>query len=333
MLAVTLTACGIENPAKSPLSGNEYGGTNYETTMDGLEAAGFVNIETVEETTTAPHLAGTVQSVSIDGRTNYTTGNTWESTVPVVVKYYTLETLDAFMDITDQGGEGKPEFSIETNLPDKTELILTLSNNNLYTEQQTITVKSGKATSEPFTEEHDQPLAGDYTLTVVMEMDEQPYGVKTKLGTTGECLTGELTDVSEVTGNTYLFKEIQYNSAYTEPEAIPAEEMMKLLEDAMQAGFENNFTITLEGYLYTVNVWQDGLAMTAALAQIGNEDAVEEWKQIGVETGKASASLQELLEQNGYGDYMININVLNDENPENILLSAMWGIVTDNCME
>ncbi len=49
-------------------------------------------------------------------------------------------------------------------------------------------------------------------------------------------------------------------------------------------------------------------------------------------TAEASNSLQELLSISGYGDYMVQIEVLNDQNHENTLLTVLLGMVSYNCV-
>ena len=91
-------------------------------------------------------------------------------------------------------------------------------------------------------------------------------------------------------------------------------------------------TISEDGYVYTLNVWQKGLAQTAMLAQTGDKDAKETWDKIVYTTMQASDSLQELLTASGYGDYMVQIQVLNDQNHDNTLLTVIMGMASYNCV-
>ena len=129
----------------------------------------------------------------------------------------------------------------------------------------------------------------------------------------------------------YLFLEDDYISNYTEPEKISEDELRERFAQAL-SGFGNNYEIDLEGYVYTVSVWQDGLAACAMLAEQGVPTAVEQWEAIVDTTAEASNSLQELLSISGYGDYMVQIEVLNDQNHENTLLTVLLGMVSYNCV-
>ena len=112
---------------------------------------------------------------------------------------------------------------------------------------------------------------------------------------------------------------------------ISEEELREKLKTAL-SGFGDDCTISKDGYVYTVNVWQEGLAQTAMLAQTGDKDAKEAWDKIAYTTMQASDSLQELLTASGYGDYMVQIQVLNDKNHDNTLLTVTMGMASYNCV-
>ena len=80
-------------------------------------------------------------------------------------------------------------FIIKTNLPDETELMLTL-NGRGYIAQGEAVVEGGTAISERFTDKGEQ-LIGDYTLEVLMPVaNAQTDYVKHFIGKNGEYLTG-----------------------------------------------------------------------------------------------------------------------------------------------
>lgn len=113
-------------------------------------------------------------------------------------------------------------------------------------------------------------------------------------------------------------------------EKISEADMKAILESAMAAGFGENCSVSLDGVIFTASAWQDGMAMTALLAQGGNAEAAIAWDQVRTSTVAASKSLQEMLNNNGFSDYLATVNILNDANHDNILLCVMAGmIVTD----
>lgn len=130
----------------------------------------------------------------------------------------------------------------------------------------------------------------------------------------------------------YIAVSMEYTSPVVETvEKISEEALREKLKTAL-SGFGDDCTISEDGYVYTLNVWQKGLAQTAMLAQTGDKDAKETWDKIVYTTMQASDSLQELLTASGYGDYMVQIQVLNDQNHDNTLLTVIMGMASYNCV-
>lgn len=91
-----------------------------------------------------------------------------------------------------------PSFAIETNLPDETQLLLTLQGtdeakfNTSYTAQQSVTVQGGKAESQPFSNNNGPVPNGNFELKITMPAaEEQPQNVQKVIGKKGQRLTGE----------------------------------------------------------------------------------------------------------------------------------------------
>lgn len=214
---IFLPACSsIENPARSPFSSSECNGMDYDEVLSALKDAGFSNIQTSEDFTKSESQVGTVKSVSIGGESTFSTSNVWEDTVSVDIVRYELEQLEVFADVEVSGEDGKPVFTVSTNIPDGSVLILTLSDGNDYTEQQDVKVKSGTAASEPFTRDG-SPLAGGYDLTVVMEPGDQGFFVRTSIGADGQYLSGPLIEEDSTDGSHYVFTETHYDSPFSPP--------------------------------------------------------------------------------------------------------------------
>ena len=101
-------------------------------------------------------------------------------------------------------------FEIETNLPDETELMLTLSNgnyneNNAFTAQTKVNIKDGKATSEGFSNKG-EALSGDFDLSISMSLPSlQSDAVRAIIGENGEHMTGNLVESSSI-GNSNTIK-------------------------------------------------------------------------------------------------------------------------------
>mgnify|MGYP006912973329 FL=1 len=298
--------------------------------IEALSAAGFTNIqENIKETSSADD-AGKITKITVNGENLFRKGDRHEGTDVVEITYYSLKRYEAEMEIEVSGDAGLPVFTVNTNLPNGTRLELTLSNEESYSEQQTVKVKDGQAVSDIFWD-NGHYLLGEYTLSVVMKPEDQNASVQYEIGKNGEAMTGPLVHMDENDAGKYLLLEDGYTSNYTEPEKISEDELRERFAQAL-SGFGNDYEIDLEGYVYTVSVWQDGLAACAMLAEQGVPTAVEQWGEIVDTTAEASNSLQELLSISGYGDYMVQIEVLNDQNHENTLLTVLLGMVSYNCV-
>lgn len=340
-ICALLTGCGGEGKISAPFSDYECKGKNVAEITAQLEEAGFTNIQTEPQEVSTEFNADQVISVKIGSNTTWNEANAWKPDVQITVTYYEytgIRHIEVTADIVISGEDGKPIFTVQTNLPDGTVLGAELSydgeltaGHEDYVETQDITVQDGVAQTEAFTK-GGEALTGKYRFIIAMLPTEQTESVQEVIGASGEALTGSL--VVTLDSYKYIAAEKEYESPVAEStpeiEKISEEELETRLREAL-SGFGDDCEISAEEYLYTVNVWQDGLATTAFLAAAGDAEALEAWNSVADVTRSASESLQLLLEQSGYGDYMVVINVLNDENKDNVLLSAMWGMITDNC--
>lgn len=336
MFLLLLTGCGGGDKINAPFESGDYKGKSLDSIVAQLETAGFTNIQKEPQETENEFNADSIINIKIGSNTTWNTANAWKADVPIIIEYYEYTGIRHFevtVEIEVGGEDGKPVFTIATNLPDETVLGVELASANddtdYYFEQREVTVESGTAQTEAFTS-GGEPLTGAYSFGVTMFPTEQPERVQEITGAAGEAMRGDLVEKSG--DYSYILTSVEYLSPVEASiEQISEEELLERFAEAL-SGFGDNCEISVEGYVYTVSVWQDGLAQTAMLAQAGDQDAAEAWDEIMYSTMKASESLQELLTTSGYGDYMAQIQVLNDQNHENTLLTVFLGLVSYNCV-
>lgn len=99
-----------------------------------------------------------------------------------------------------------------------------------------------------------------------------------------------------------------------------------LIESFVKDNFEN-YNISCEENTITVSLWVDGLASNAMLAASGNTEALEAWDTVVESTTTYSESTSETVDALGLDDIVVVVNVLNDQNTENALLSVINGVV------
>jgi hypothetical protein len=315
----------IEHPVYVPFAYNEWIGMDIQEATTALQDAGFVNVETSESKSSSGSKSGTVAEISINKKTDFTDKDVWENDVPVYISYYAFQEYEVLLDMNVKGEEGKPEFSISTNLPDETELKLSLMDDNFYSEDQKVTVKDGVAISKPFTEEYGEPLKGNYILTVVMEPEDQRHDVKSILGSKGECLSGDLVETNSVSGNKYIFKEFDYESNYEY--SISLSDIIYAIHLGLSQSYGDNFDLSKDGNVITAKVWNDGVAPGAMLAKSGDAELKKSWETMVEAIRSMSKTGQETINDAGYGDVVFVVEVVNDVNHDNILLVAMGGTV------
>jgi hypothetical protein len=107
--------------------------------------------------------------------------------------------LNAEVTRTDNG---RLLVSGKTNLPDKTTLLVTLSNEAVgYTAQDKATVTDGRFSAGPFSQQSRGLETGHYTAEIVMPIPRvQPTEVQFVIGNVGQHLTGGLVQDSSVGG-------------------------------------------------------------------------------------------------------------------------------------
>ena len=117
--------------------------------------------------------------------------------------------LDVFINVKGHKEGNSVIFDIDTNLPDKTVLMLTLSKGDYNTEesftgQEKVTIKDGKASSEGFSNKG-EALSGEYDLSVSMSLPStQEDSVREVIGENGEYMAGRLVQKSDISGDSYL---------------------------------------------------------------------------------------------------------------------------------
>lgn len=99
-----------------------------------------------------------------------------------------------------------------------------------------------------------------------------------------------------------------------------------LIESFIKDNFEN-YDVSCEENAITVNLWMDGLANNAMLAASGNAEAQESWNSVVEGTQSYSTTTSETVDSLGLDDVVVVVNILNDQNTENVLLSVINGVV------
>ncbi len=132
LVAASLAGCGgasqSGDTAKTPSSGSDLQGENYEDVMAQLEAAGFTNIETrkIDDLITGWLTKdGEVEEVSIDGSTDFGAGRSYPSDARVVITYHTFPETESDEVETSEPAE---EEAAESTASEADDVVLSAAN-------------------------------------------------------------------------------------------------------------------------------------------------------------------------------------------------------------
>lgn len=114
-----------------------------------------------------------------------------------------------------------------------------------------------------------------------------------------------------------------------EPDQLSVDDIVTLYEITLS----NNFTDDGQGYkieqddnIIMIYVWSDGITNEALRARY-NDEYKAAWDNMVDSFKGSSESFQNVLDENGHSDVSSAINVLNDKNKDNVLLSVLDGVV------
>ena len=102
----------------------------------------------------------------------------------------------------------------------------------------------------------------------------------------------------------------------------------------LEKNFDDRYRVekTEEGAV-SVSVWQDGVSLGAMLAKAGDANSKEAWDVLKSNMSNMSLSMIESMEAMGIQNPVLMVNILNDQNLDNTLLSMINGVVVFDAAE
>lgn len=167
------------------------------------------SIETEEQVVVKEESEPTEASVETSTETKENTSSTEEPIeTPTETKENTNPTpetsdFEVSLDVNAHKDGNSIIFDIETNMPDETELMLTLSKGDYntddsFTAQDKVTIANGKAASDEFSN-GGEVLSGDFDLSISMSLPGlQSDNVRAVIGENGEHMTGKFVEFSSI---------------------------------------------------------------------------------------------------------------------------------------
>ena len=146
----------------------------------------------------------------------YFGGDDNKTTEPVtgtaVEETQTEDTLDVTLDVQPKVNEedGSVLFGIETNLPERTEFIVTVTDGTYNEQDNAVVLNNGFGYTSEFSD-GGKALKGDYTVTVTMSIPSLQKGsVREIIGDKGEKLSGKYVTRSETDDSNIVVGEFEF---------------------------------------------------------------------------------------------------------------------------
>ena len=108
-----------------------------------------------------------------------------------------------------------------------------------------------------------------------------------------------------------------------EPTTASLEDIITALQSSMEANVGENFSLTQDGESLRVDVWRDGLGANVNEVVAAGTGIPEQWTTIVNSFQSMSASIQNILDANGYQNISVAFNVLSELDKHTLLLSIV----------
>jgi hypothetical protein len=117
-----------------------------------------------------------------------------------------------------------------------------------------------------------------------------------------------------------------------ETPAVSYESAVQLLETSVKMAYDDCYTFEYDENNVVIGAWKDGVATGAVFAQEGNQECLDAWNTMRTSVRDTSKKFYEILCKYGYDNVGVTINVVNDQNHTNTLLTVYNGLVTYDCV-
>ena len=199
-------------------------------------------------------------AIGLSGGTSDTnTNNPAEPTTQSSVVSST-EKIDVSLEVTPKvnSEDGSVLFGVSTNLPEGTELMVTVKKDSYTAQDTAVILKDGTGYTSEFSDKG-KALKGDYTVTVSMSLPKlQSEKVREIIGENGENITGKYVVPSEIDSANVVSGDFKFSfSGSTGNETVSSKELVSAVKKALDgeiAPDEKLYDVTFEGNNLTLNV-------------------------------------------------------------------------------
>ena len=126
-------------------------------------------------------------------------------------------------------------------------------------------------------------------------------------------------------------KEIAEQQA--DKSAVPLSKAVSSVEKAVKKTYGSNCKVDYDENTATINLWPEGVGDEAFAAANGDDSSYKAWNKRVSEAETLSPDMQKELKGAGYPGMSVVVNILNDLNKDNALLTVTDGKVTYNWVD
>ena len=106
------------------------------------------------------------------------------------------------------------------------------------------------------------------------------------------------------------------------------DDTMSILNSILKSSFGSDYSLVYDQGGVTISLVKEDAALAAALAKKGNNEGVKTWGIFVDSMQGLSTQLQEILNQNGFSDMFVTVQLFDKEDKETALIIVVDGKVT-----
>ena len=106
------------------------------------------------------------------------------------------------------------------------------------------------------------------------------------------------------------------------------DDTMSILKSILKSSFGSDYSLVYDQGGVTISLVKEDAALAAALAKKGNNEGVKTWGIFVDSMQGLSTQLQEILNQNGFSDMFVTVQLFDKEDKETALIIVVDGKVT-----
>lgn|GEM_PF-6073010 len=127
--------------------------------------------------------------------------------------------------------------------------------------------------------------------------------------------------------------EKQEKAPMEDAQTVPLEQAVSQVDTYVKKNYGPNYKVSNDETTATINLWPKGVGDEAFAAANGDDNSLKSWNKRASKAKKLSTDMRTKLKDAEYPGMSVVVNILNDLNKENALLTVTDGTVTYNWVD